>query len=148
MFFLLFLLDDRRIRIHPDTGGQKTYGSSGSGFVTLTKVYTSGTTPDRLFLVSPSTATCFKMYNFILEFLIEFKVLNRKNASNPLLLGKTACINVCAQAIRFPDKPVSKKCANHTFYVRRTVCIKQRLFLALHFIHVYFSALLHLITIP
>jgi hypothetical protein len=27
-------------------------------------------------------------------------------------------------------------------------CIKQRLFLALHFIHVYFSALLHLITIP
>jgi hypothetical protein len=27
-------------------------------------------------------------------------------------------------------------------------CIKQCLFLALHFIHVYFSALLHLITIP
>jgi hypothetical protein len=34
------------------------------------------------------------------------------------------------------------------FELAQPPCIKQRLFLALHFIHVYFSALLHLITIP
>jgi hypothetical protein len=43
MFFLLFLLDDRRIQIRirisdqmdPDPGGPKTYGSCGSGSATL-----------------------------------------------------------------------------------------------------------------
>jgi hypothetical protein len=44
MFFLLFLLDDRRIRIHtsrlidpdPDPGGPKTYESDGSGIGSAT----------------------------------------------------------------------------------------------------------------
>ncbi len=40
MFFLLFLLDDRRIRIRTsltnEPGGPTTYGSYGSGSATLT----------------------------------------------------------------------------------------------------------------
>jgi hypothetical protein len=83
---------------------------------------TSGTIRTDYFLVSQSTAICFlKCIISFSNFESEIKFLSRKNASNPLLLGRTACINVCAQAVHFPVKPVSKKCANHTFYVRRTV---------------------------
>jgi hypothetical protein len=80
-----------------------------------------GTIRTDYFLVSSSTDTCFKIYNFILEFLIRVQSFKQQNASNPQLLERTACIIICAQAVLFSDKPVSNKCANHTFYVRRKV---------------------------
>ena len=82
---------------------------------------TSGTIRTDYFLVSSSTAICFKMYHFNLGFLITVQSSKQQNASNPQLLERTACIIVCAQAVLFSDKPVSNKCAIYTFYVRRTV---------------------------
>ncbi len=44
---------------------------------------------------------------------------------------------VCAQADLFSNKPVSKKCGNGTFYVRRMVCVPSKGFgkrLAQHFV--------------
>jgi len=45
----------------------------------------------------------FKILIFILNFYSEFKVLSRyKNASNPVILGRTA--GICAKAVLFSDK--------------------------------------------
>jgi hypothetical protein len=58
MFFLLFLLDDRRIRIrilgliNPDPGGQKHIGSYGSGSATLLKTTTVPVVKELTFIYS------------------------------------------------------------------------------------------------